>query len=137
MIELAVIAVLLLVLDLTFIAIAEHAGSHRSGGPVVLWLVLQAATVFVAGILQGVRRRGWWQAAFVAAVASGVLAFTALVTANTNPGSADCPGTQPCDTSFGLGAVLIGGVAFVALALVALVGRVLGGLATHRRRADL
>jgi hypothetical protein len=132
MVALAVIGVLLLALDLTFIAIAKHAGSQRSGGPVVLWLALQAAIVFVAGILQGVRRRGWWLAALVAAVGSGVLAFTVLVTANTNPGSADCPGTQPCDTSFGLGAILIGGVAFAALGLVALIGRVLGGLARHR-----
>ena len=126
-VALAVIGVVLIVVDLVFIAIAKHAGSHRSGGPVVVWFAVQAAIVLFGGIVQGVRRRPWWEVGLVAAVAAAVLAFTVLVTADPTAGTAQCPGSQPCDTSFGLGAIFIGGVAFVVLGAVTAAGRALGG----------
>jgi hypothetical protein len=129
---LAVIGAVLVVVDLVFIAVAKHAGSHRSGGPVVVWFAVQAVIVLVGGIVQGVRRRPWWEAGLIAAVGAAVLAFTVLVTADPTPGTAQCPGSQPCDTAFGLGAIFVGGIAFVALGAVTAAGRALGGAVKHR-----
>jgi hypothetical protein len=67
----------------------------------------------------------------VASIASILLAFIILVTANPQAGSADCSSQGPCDTSFGLGAILIFIVALPLFTVTTGIGRVLGRLTAH------
>jgi len=70
----------------------------------------------------------------VAAIASVLLAFVVLASADTAAFSADCPSTGPCDTSFGFGAILICVFTFPVFAGLAAAGRALGGLLRRFRR---
>jgi hypothetical protein len=63
-----------------------------------------------------------------------LLALIVLVSADPAAGSADCPSTGPCDTSFGLGAVLIVVFTLPVFAGLVAAGRGLGGLVRRSLR---
>lgn len=124
----------LVVIDIVFVSTVKRVGSEHSAGPLLGWLVAQSMICVAGGVFQGVRHRRWWEIVIPALMASVLLAFVVLVSADPTAGSADCPSTVPCDTSFGLGAILI--VMFTTPIFVGLVaiGRGVGGLARRTGR---
>src|SRR4051794_12359382 len=125
---LGTLAVVLAVTDSVFIS-----AGRRSADPAlfVAWAGIQALVCVAAGGFQGVRERRWWETVIVGVIAAVALAFIGLATANSDPGSTDCPEEQSCDTAFGLGAILITIVMTPILTGVTCVGRALGGLAAR------
>jgi hypothetical protein len=117
---LGVLAVVLAVLDATFMAVGRH--SHNTG-LFVLWFGLQALACIGGGVFQALRRRRWQEVAVVGVIAAVLLAFIVLAMVNSDPGSADCASTQPCDTSFGLGAIVIAVLTFPLFGAMAGLGR--------------
>ncbi len=130
-IGLGVLAFVLTVLDATFMAVGRH--SHNTG-LFMLWFALQALTCVGAGVFQAVRRRSWQEIAIVGAIAAVLLAFIVLVMVNPDPGSADCGSQGPCDTSFGLGAIVIAVLTFPLFGAMAALGRAVARLGGQRDR---
>jgi hypothetical protein len=132
-IGLGVFALGLVVLDASFMAVGRH--SHNAG-LFVLWICLQAIACIGAGLFQAVRGRNWQEITVVGAIAAVLLAFIVLVMVNPSPGSPDCGSQGPCDTSFGLGAVVISVLTFPLFGAAAALGRALSGLRRRRDRTD-
>jgi len=120
------------VLDATFMAVGRH--SHTPGLFLVLWFCLQAVVCAGAGVFQALRRRNWQEIGIVAAIAAVLLALIVLVMVNPDPGSADCASQRPCDTSFGLGAIVIVVLTFPFFGTMAAVGRAVARLGRQRDR---
>jgi hypothetical protein len=129
-IGLAVLAGALSVIDSVFLAMGRH---DANVGLFVLWCCIQALICVAGGAFQGFRGRRWWEIIIVGSIAAVLLAFIVLVVANPDPGSADCASQNPCDTSFGLGALVISIITVPVYTAVAAVGRALGGLVTTAR----
>ena len=132
-IGLAVLALVLTVLDATFMAVGRH--SHNTA-LFVLWFCLQAVACAVAGVFQALRRRSWQEIVIVGGIAAALLALIVLVMINPDPGSADCGSQGPCDTSFGLGAILIALLTFPIFGGMAALGRAVGRLGPQRDPTD-
>ncbi len=128
-IGLGVLALVLTVLDATFMAVGRH--SHNTG-LFVLWFALQALACVGAGVSQALRRRSWQEMAIVGAIAAVLLGFIILVIVNPDPGSADCGSQGPCDTSFGLGAIVIAVLTFPLFGAMAALGRAVARLGGSR-----
>lgn len=130
-IGLVILALVLTVLDLTFMVVGRQSDTTSL---FVLWFCLQAVACFAAGAFQALRHRNWREIGIVGAIAAVLLAFIILVMVNPDPGSADCASKGPCDTAFGLGAVLIAVFTFPLFGAMAALGRAVARLASPRNR---
>jgi hypothetical protein len=128
----AVAGVVLAIVNAGFLAAGRD---HGSVGLFAAWCAAQAAVCVAAGVIQGIRRRALWEVVIVGGGAAVVLAAVVLMMVNSDAGSSDCPSSGPCDTSFGLGAIVIAMVTTPLFSAVALAGRGLGDLLTRVKRS--
>jgi hypothetical protein len=86
----------------------------------------------VAGLAAAVWTGAHWRGPVArligtAAIGSCLVSFSSLAAWPSDPGTQECPGTQPCDTAFGLGAILLAGALCLPMIIAALLGRAVAG----------
>ncbi len=129
---LAVLAVLITVADVVFMARVKDVGSKHSGPVLLAWLLVVGVACLAGGLFQAGRARPWWEIVVIGAFSGALAGFVILVIADPTAGSKDCPGSGPCDTSFGAGAILIGVLLTPVFTGFAAAGRGLGNLVFRR-----
>ena len=105
--DLVVLTLVFIALDVWGVSAARSRPSPSNNGRLVFWVAILAIACITVGIVQGLLRRPWHRTLATAVLAAFVLAFIIYVAANSDPGSANCPGQSPCDTGFGIGALFI------------------------------
>jgi hypothetical protein len=105
--DLVILTVVFVAVDVWGVSAARSRTSPSNNDLLVRWATILAIACIAIGIVQALCRRPWHRTLATAVLAAFVLAFIVYVSANSDPGSADCPGQGPCDTGFGIGALFI------------------------------
>ena len=131
---LTVLLAVLAITDVLFVLHVKDVGSKHSGPVVLTWVLVVGVLCFLGGLFQAARARPWWEIVIIGAGAGALVGFVVVVLANPTAGSQDCPGSGPCDTSFGAGAIFLGVLLTPVFAGFGAAGRGIGHVIARRGR---
>jgi hypothetical protein len=116
----------LVVFDIACITVLQSTAPHQGAPVIVVWLVGQVLICFLGGGAQiALQSAGRDKRFTIAATAAVLLAVSALLAGDSSARSTACSSARPCDTSFGLGALVIGAVSLPLFFGAVALGRVI------------